>query len=92
MIENWVNLTHPLLASIFSVPQQYYVPRRMRDTHIPRLQPIGLWNLPVDEKVKGKSFQSQRRGLLKVSGQTQQSLKHLNPKRYIRFPYIFIYF
>jgi len=54
--ENWVNLTHPSLASIFPVPQKYYVPRRIRDTYIPRLEAVGLWNLPVEENPKENPF------------------------------------
>ena len=63
MNENWVNLTHPFLASMFPVPQKYYVPRRIRDTYVPRLEAVGLWNPPVEEKVKEKSFQNQQKGL-----------------------------
>ena len=48
---------------MFSVLQKYYVPRRIRDTYIPRLGTVGLWNLPVEEKAKEKSFQNQQKGL-----------------------------
>jgi len=58
--ENWVNLTHPLLVSMFPVPQKYFVPRRIRDTYIPRLEAVGLWYLPVEEKVIKKPFQNQQ--------------------------------
>ena len=54
---------HPLLASMFPVPQKYYVPRRIRDTYIPRLEAVGLWNFPVEEKVIKKSFQNQQESL-----------------------------
>ena len=49
-----MNLTHPLLASMFSVPQKYYVARQITDTYIPRLEVIGLWNLPVEEMIEKK--------------------------------------
>lgn len=57
-------MTHPLLASMFPVPQKYFVPRRIRDTYIPRLEAVGLWYLPVDEKVIKKSFQNEQRSSL----------------------------
>jgi len=60
--ENWVNLTCPSLASMFPVPQKYYVPRRMRNTYIPRLEAVGLWSLPVEETTE-KSFQKQQKSL-----------------------------
>ncbi|KAF8798160.1 hypothetical protein BYT27DRAFT_7265267 [Phlegmacium glaucopus] len=61
--ENWVNLTHPSLASMFPVPQKYYVPRRIRDTYIPRLEAVGLWTIPLEENTTEKSFQSQQKSL-----------------------------
>ena len=49
---------------MYLVPQKYYVPRRIRDTYIPRLEAVGLWNLPVEEKAKEKkSFQNQQKSL-----------------------------
>ena len=39
---------------MFSVPQKYYVPRQITDTYIPRLEVIGLWNLPVEEMIEKK--------------------------------------
>jgi len=60
MNANWVNLTHPSLASMFSVPQKYYVPRRIRDTYIPRLESVGLWNLLVEDNTTEKPFQKQQ--------------------------------
>jgi sorting and assembly machinery component 37 len=47
---------------MFPVPQKYYVPRRIRDTYVPRLEAVGLW-YPVEEKVKQKSFQNQQKSL-----------------------------
>ena len=61
--ENWVNMTHPLLVSMFPVPQKYFVPRRIRETYIPRLEAVGLWYLNVEEKVIKKSFQNQEKSL-----------------------------
>ena len=48
---------------MFPVPQKYYVPHRIRNTYIPRLEAVELWNLPVEEKVKEKSFQNQQKSL-----------------------------
>jgi sorting and assembly machinery component 37 len=48
---------------MFPVPQKYYVPRRIRDTYIPRLEAVGLWNLPVEEKVEKKWFQNEQKSL-----------------------------
>ena len=48
---------------MFPVPQKYFVPRRIRDTYIPRLEAVGLWYLPVEEKVKKKSLQNQQKSL-----------------------------
>lgn len=43
---------------MFPVPQRYYVPRRIRDTYIPRLEAAGLWNPPVEEKPKPEKKQN----------------------------------
>ena len=48
---------------MFSVPQKYFVPRRIQDTYIPRLEAVGLWYPPVEEKVVKKSFQNQQKSL-----------------------------
>ena len=39
-----------------SCAKKYYVPRRIRDNYIPRLDTVGLWNFSVEEKVEEKSF------------------------------------
>jgi sorting and assembly machinery component 37 len=49
---------------MFPVPQKYFVPRRIRDSYIPRLEAVGLWCLPAEEKVIKKSFQNQQKSLL----------------------------
>ena len=63
------------------------LPRRIRDTYIPRLEEVGLWNLPVEEKVKEKSFQNQQKGLpiedIKTMSQTFQPEKVYSLPRYI---------
>jgi len=48
---------------MFPVPQKYFVPRRIRDIYIPRLEAVGLWYLPVEEKVIKKQFQNQQKSL-----------------------------
>ena len=34
-----------MLASMLSVPQRYYVPRRIKESHRPRLAAVGLWQI-----------------------------------------------
>jgi len=53
---NWTRVTQPALASMFPVPQRYYVPGRMRECHKARLEAAGLWNLPEVEKQEKKPF------------------------------------
>ena len=48
---------------MFPVPQKYYVPRRIRDTYIPRLEAVGLWNQPEEEITKEQSFEKQQESL-----------------------------
>lgn len=52
---NWMGLTQPALASMFPVPQCYYVPERIRECHKARLEAAGLWH-PEVEKQEKKSF------------------------------------
>ena len=47
--ENYSTLVYPALASLYPVPQRYYVPHRIRDLHAPRLDASGLWNLAGEE-------------------------------------------
>ncbi|VDC06646.1 unnamed protein product [Peniophora sp. CBMAI 1063] len=47
--ENYSTLVYPTLASLYPVPQRYYVPHRIRDLHAPRLDASGLWNLAGEE-------------------------------------------
>ncbi|KAJ7219489.1 outer mitochondrial membrane transport complex protein-domain-containing protein [Mycena pura] len=48
---NWAQLTHPTLTYALSVPQRYYMPNRIRDTHRPRLEAAGLWSQqPTESK------------------------------------------
>lgn len=48
--QNWVEVTHPALASMLPVPQRYYVPDRIRNLYKPRLETSGLWSHLVNEK------------------------------------------
>jgi sorting and assembly machinery component 37 len=52
---NWTGLMQPALASMFPVPQRYYVPGRIRECHKARLEAAGLWH-PEVEKQEKKSF------------------------------------
>ncbi|PPQ63064.1 hypothetical protein CVT24_005919 [Panaeolus cyanescens] len=54
--ENWSNMTGPALASMFPVPQKYYLPQRIRVSHYPRLTAAGLWNTPIEEKPAEPAF------------------------------------
>ncbi|KJA27465.1 hypothetical protein HYPSUDRAFT_179521 [Hypholoma sublateritium FD-334 SS-4] len=47
--ENWRKLTGTALASMFPVPQKYYVPQRIRDSYRERLLAAGLWKNFVEE-------------------------------------------
>ena len=47
---NWFHLTLPTLAGILPIPQRYYVPARIRESHRPRLEAVQLWNLPGIEQ------------------------------------------
>jgi sorting and assembly machinery component 37 len=38
-----------MLASLYPVPQCYYVPHRIRALHAPRLDASGLWDLSGEE-------------------------------------------
>lgn len=43
-------MTNPALASMFPVPQKYYVPRRMRNSYYSRLASAGLWKQVIEEE------------------------------------------
>lgn len=51
---NWEKVIHPALVGMYGIPQQYYVPRRIRASYKPRLESAGLWTLPQQEE-EGKS-------------------------------------
>ncbi|KAF9454643.1 hypothetical protein P691DRAFT_796183 [Macrolepiota fuliginosa MF-IS2] len=42
-ISNWEKVIHPVLVGMYSVPQRYYVPGRIRASYKPRLESDGLW-------------------------------------------------
>lgn len=80
---------------MFPVPQNYFVPRRIRDTYIPRLEAVGLWYPPVEEKVTKKPFQNQQSGLLNedIRSNTTVAQAFQSEKVYSIFLYsILIYF
>ena len=82
-----------MLASLFLVPQKYFVPRRIRDTFIPRLEAVGLWYLPVEEKVIKKSFQNQQKSLPieDIKSNTKVSQAFQSEKVYSFFPCKFVH-
>lgn len=47
--DNYWEYVRPTLASMFPVPQKYYIPDRMRNLHKARLESIGLWNVAAEE-------------------------------------------
>ena len=78
---------------MFPVPQKYYVPHRIRNTYIPRLEAVELWNLPVEEKVKEKSFQNQPKGLLIEDIKSSPTVSQtFHSEKVYSFLYVFIYF
>ncbi|KAG5354042.1 hypothetical protein C0989_009739 [Termitomyces sp. Mn162] len=50
--DNWAELMHPALASLYPIPQRYYIPGRIREMYRPRLESAGLWDLPIKEEEK----------------------------------------
>ena len=56
--DNYNECVRPALASKLPLPQRYYLPDRLRDTHQPRLDAAGLWNVNVEKK-KDKENQPQ---------------------------------
>ncbi|KAG6860933.1 hypothetical protein C0995_005888 [Termitomyces sp. Mi166 len=56
---NWTELMHPALASLYSIPRCYYIPGRIREMYRPRLEIVGLWDLPTKEEEK-KPFKTDK--------------------------------
>ncbi|KAH7913757.1 hypothetical protein BJ138DRAFT_563355 [Hygrophoropsis aurantiaca] len=54
---NFWKLTNPAIAPVLPIPQRFYVPQRIRDSHRPRLEAAGLWNLPGIEEEKKSPFE-----------------------------------
>ena len=52
---NYYENTRPALISTLPIPQRYYVPGRLRDSHRPRLEVAGLWR-PHDEAGEDSRF------------------------------------
>ncbi|KAH9952049.1 hypothetical protein B0H21DRAFT_715514 [Amylocystis lapponica] len=48
--DNWWKTTRPALVSVLPVPQRYYVPNRLRESHRERLEIAELWNVPGVEQ------------------------------------------
>ena len=72
---------------MFPVPQNYYVPRWIRDTYIPKLEAVGLWNLPVEEKVNEKSLQNQQEGLPTEDIESNTTMSQtFQPEKVYSFP------
>ncbi|KAF7778597.1 hypothetical protein Agabi119p4_2942 [Agaricus bisporus var. burnettii] len=59
--DNWEKVIHPALVSMYGVPQQYYVPERIRASYKPRLEAAGLWSMPPPPKPVKKSFSTEKR-------------------------------
>ncbi|KAF9526998.1 hypothetical protein CPB83DRAFT_908009 [Crepidotus variabilis] len=58
--DNWTKMTGPALASMYPIPQKYYVPRRIRTSYHLKLDAAGLWNALVEEKPEDKPFQKEK--------------------------------
>ncbi|GJJ12665.1 hypothetical protein Clacol_006909 [Clathrus columnatus] len=52
---------HKTLASMFPLPQRYYVPRRIRDSYKPRLEAAGLWHV-IDEEEQEDNVEKELHG------------------------------
>jgi sorting and assembly machinery component 37 len=46
---NYAAVMHPTLSSFYSIPQSYYVPRRIRQVYQARLESNGLWTTSAEE-------------------------------------------
>lgn len=51
---NWYQLMLPMLADLLPLPQRYFVPARIRESHRSRLEAVELWNLPGIEQEEGE--------------------------------------
>lgn len=58
---------NPALASMFPIPQKYYVPGRMRDTYFQRLIAAGLWKETTEEKPSESTFPRDAKPLEKTT-------------------------
>ena len=65
---NWTRHTRHIFASVFPVPQRYYVPERIRDAYKPRLEAAELWDVigVQEEEEREKHHFSFRRPLRKT--------------------------
>jgi len=84
--DNWTNLTLPGLASLFPLPQRYYVPKKIRDTYQPRLENAGLWSQasPEEETVK-KPLSPFEKELQKRPRLDKKVVKKMFEKEKVRF-------
>jgi len=57
---NWTKMTGPSLASMYPVPQKYYVAQRIRNGYYPKLQASGLWNSFTEENATKSPFQKDK--------------------------------
>jgi sorting and assembly machinery component 37 len=54
--KNWAEVIHPALATLYPIPQRYFVPNRIRNQHRQRLEVSGLWDLEDPEPVAKQSM------------------------------------
>lgn len=80
-------MTGPALASMFPVPQKYYVPRRIRDGYFPKLEAAGLWNAPVEEKQEAKPFQREKSRLEKEDIKKNSTVTQTFERQKVQFHY-----
>ncbi len=57
---NWISMTGPSLASMYPVPQKYYVAQRIRNGYYPKLQASGLWNSFAEENPTKSPFRKEK--------------------------------
>ena len=54
---NWREMTYPALVEMYSIPQRYYAPGRLRNSYKPRLEAAELWvNIGEEINAKESSF------------------------------------
>jgi len=72
--KNWAEVLHPAFATMYSIPQRYFVPNRIRKQHRHRLEASGLWDLKDPEPKEKQSLKerAQNQGQGSVQSETHK--------------------